>query len=327
MKEAERINDKSLVEYLASCPVCGMGELAEKRVPVIKIGAAFFDNEMLKFGLTKCRECGLEFVNPRPSPELLAKFYDTLGYPAHDATERSITARSTNLFRLGLIKDNNPAGARLLDYGCGSGCFALLAKESGWNAVGVEPSMVGRKSTLNLGIEVYGGIEELPGGSYYDVVTMFHVLEHVSSLDNVLGLAHAILAESGLLVIEVPNIRSLRALIVGLLRIGCTDDERYRSFPIHLYGFDKKTLTRLLVKHGFSVVRSASFYIGKTFTKENGAASVKSISGAGDRRRSWPFAGFCWLKNMLKALLFSFSLGENLVVVASRAKVRNSVSA
>jgi len=315
-------NSENLIEVLSTCPVCGSSWCVAISTPRIKIGAAFFGEAINSVGLVKCRDCGLEFVNPRPGPEVLDEFYGMPGYPAHETSgDDSVSSFRFN-FLGGLLSKTT-----LLDYGCGGGSFLQKARDAGWDVTGIEPSPVGRKNAQALGVEVYGRMEDIPAPRRFDLVTMFHVLEHVPDLSAVLSAVKRVMTDNGLLLVEVPNIRSFRAMVYKLPGIRKADDERYRAFPIHLYGFKRKTLARLLLKNGFCPVKETSFDLGwnvrpaehkDNTTFNTGAAAWDGNSASGINLS---------LRRILKEAFFSLCLGERLLVAAGIASVHGSSDA
>ena len=157
--------------------------------------------------VVRCGECGYRFVSPRPSQEEIAgsysdpRFYD--GWIEDEAGRLAMWAKRLQLVRL------VPQGARVLDIGAGIGTFLALGHARfGWEVVGTEIStsavQVARerfKTELRL-----GRVEdlELPPESF-DLVTLWHVLEHVPSPAQTLNLIHSLLKSNGYLAIAVPN--------------------------------------------------------------------------------------------------------------------------
>lgn len=308
------------VEVLSGCPICNDSESVIMATPAIKIGEGVFGEGIKSFKLVKCRNCGLEFVNPRPSREILERFYGTPGYPAHEASNSALVSS----FRVNFLGTLLPK-SRLLDYGCGGGSFLKTAQDDGWITTGIEPSPVGRKNAQDLGVEVYGKIEDLPGQKRFDLVTMFHVLEHVPDLYSVLSLVKSVMTENGVLVVEVPNISSFRTMVYKFPGIRNIDDERYRAFPIHLYGFNRRTLARLLLRNGLCPVRETSFDVGwnvraaelkKSAIAESGVMVVNGDSSS----ENGNFVG-----KILKQTFFSLCLGERLLVAARQMPVCGNV--
>jgi len=148
------------------------------------------------------------------------------------------------------------SGGRLLDIGCGDGAFIKAAMTWGFNAIGVEPNAATARQAQSGGLEVHlGTLSDLafPPESF-DVVTLFHVIEHVPSPRSELTEIRRILSRTGLLVIETPNIDTPWFKVLR---------SRWRQFiPDHYYFFTPDTLDRLLAEVGFKVLGNES--VGKT---------------------------------------------------------------
>ncbi|MCM8796419.1 MAG: class I SAM-dependent methyltransferase [Candidatus Omnitrophica bacterium] len=140
---------------------------------------------------------------------------------------------------------------RLLDIGCACGYFLRVAQDTGWQAYGIDIDKnaveYGRnKYALNLkyGVLNYGQYPE----KYFDVVTLFHALEHMPDFEKVISIIKTILKDNGLLVIDVPNVNDLRRRLFG------------RDWPMfrqeHLWYFSKHTLQLLLERYGFKIIKT-----------------------------------------------------------------------
>lgn len=140
---------------------------------------------------------------------------------------------------------------RLLDVGSGKGRFVWRAKARGWSARGVEPVPGTVKlARTRYGVDVVEGTlidAHFPAGSF-DVVTMWHVLEHVEDPRTELREVSRTLADDGLLALEVPNIASLQARIGG-------DRWFHLMLPHHLVHYTPRALRSVLASAGFDVVR------------------------------------------------------------------------
>jgi SAM-dependent methyltransferase len=212
------------------------------------------------FPVARCRGCGLVFLQPRPAPETLATHYPDTYYPLDE--EPSTEARTVAEGLLRRVNDwlrasgRGGSTARLLDVGCGTGLFLHLAQASGMQGQGIELSASAvRYARTRYGLDVHEGTLEsadLPTDAF-DVVVMWHVLEHlpdpVASLQRVTRL----LAPGGLLLIAVPNFASVEARVFG---------RRWYSLdaPRHLYQFTPESLRAVLAIAGLTperIVQSA----------------------------------------------------------------------
>jgi 2-polyprenyl-3-methyl-5-hydroxy-6-metoxy-1,4-benzoquinol methylase len=207
------------------------------------------------FQLQKCVNCDFLFTSPRPEDSTLGNYYISNEYVSH-------TAKATTLFdklyevsrelalrwKLTLVKKFIPTETypTVLDYGCGTGFFLKKFKENGFNIAGVEPSSIAKKAAEeNTGIKIYTSIDDIAGK--FDVITLWHVLEHVSNLNELITELKNRLNEKGALFIAVPNYKSNDANHYGMRWAGY-------DVPRHLWHFEQKTMTALLAKHNLNVV-------------------------------------------------------------------------
>jgi 2-polyprenyl-3-methyl-5-hydroxy-6-metoxy-1,4-benzoquinol methylase len=213
--------------------------------------------------IVQCESCTFRFVTPRPTQNEIARAYSAPdqydSWIAFDAARQALWER-----RWSRVRRRKPAG-RLLDIGAGLGTFAALAKQDGWSVDGTEVS----ETAVRYAVDRYdialrlGQLEamELKGGSY-DLITLWHVLEHVPSPASTLARCHELLAPNGLLIMAMPNdgaaAHSLSA-VGGLFRRlrGRRSLPRYvRLHPCaesHLSHFTPGTLRRRLATSRFSV--------------------------------------------------------------------------
>ena len=149
--------------------------------------------------------------------------------------------------KVSLLNKLTSRRGKLLDYGCGTGHFLAAAKLAGWQVAGLEPNARARaEASQRLGQPL--GQESLalfqPGT--FDAITLWHVLEHVHTLNETLAQLVALLKPDGVILIAVPNVESL-------------DAQHYRELwaaydvPRHLYHFAPKTMAQLLKKHKLTI--------------------------------------------------------------------------
>ncbi|MHB9091376.1 MAG: class I SAM-dependent methyltransferase, partial [Chloroflexota bacterium] len=141
------------------------------------------------------------------------------------------------------------AEPRLLDVGCGAGLFLRQAQTAGWQARGIEPSASAvAYARGRFGLEIHlGTLADAPlAGETFDIITLWHVLEHTPDPVATLRQGAGLLAPGGMLLVAVPNFGSLEALLFG---------RRWYSLdaPRHLYDFVPATLEALLAKAGLAV--------------------------------------------------------------------------
>jgi SAM-dependent methyltransferase len=204
----------------------------------------------LRFAVVQCHECGLCYTNPRPSPLSIGQFYPPL-YRPHQ--RRPAPARRRWLPKaFGRSRKERQTlpwlgQGRLLDFGCGSGSYLERMAKQGWQATGldVSPAAVAR-IRRDLGLPALLGSlphPQLAPGTF-DVITMWHSLEHVHEPLEVLRAAHALLAPGGRLLVAAPNIDSLPFRWFGAAWFGL-------DLPRHLTHFAPPTLSLMLEKAGF----------------------------------------------------------------------------
>ncbi|HYS77300.1 MAG TPA: class I SAM-dependent methyltransferase, partial [Candidatus Dormibacteraeota bacterium] len=196
------------------------------------------------------------FVDPVPPAATLSAAYGAGYYEPWQGREARARHRLWER-RLALVEERSPRGA-LLDVGCGDGLFLTIASQAGWNVEGIEFSPEGaRRASQRLGRPVAAGDlahERLLKGPF-DVLTLWHVLEHLPSPAPMLDAARARLRPRGLLVVAVPNLDNLPMQIAYRLARG-------RRLPLyekgarepHLSHFSPPVLAAFLERRGFEVV-------------------------------------------------------------------------
>lgn len=216
-----------------------------------------------------CQTCGLAYVNPRSEDRL------ETGNNLKESNLKQQNSRISEQFldeerwkkkdfadRLTIIKKYKSEG-KLLDVGCGIGFFLQVAQESGFEAKGIDPSfLVSNFARQKLGLDVLTGTlmdMRYPEQSF-DIITSFHVLEHVPSPSELLVEMKRILKDDGILAIEVPNINNLFTKLLGFRFKSCFDCAQ------HYYYFTKRTVRHLLEKNGFELLREK--LVGRNMSTE-----------------------------------------------------------
>lgn len=319
MGKRREMTNAAEIEVLKACPVCGSTQSIRLARPRLVIGEAHFKNVLPEIGLVRCTACGLEYVNPRPAQALLQGFYEQPGYPPHDA-DHNEAFRSAPLE----IVNSFAKGKRLLDFGCGGGSFLAMARSAGYVVAGVEPASVARAQVARMGIEIHPDTSALVrNGRLFDVITLWHVLDHLPNPEDVLRGLTAMMDNDAILAAAVPNLKSARCrLLTAFPSWAPSDDQRYRAFPIHLQAFSPHTQARLMKRTGFRVCKTTTRCIAidellrsqkpageraETPDQEQGAAKV---SRANPLKRG--------LKNLIKKVFFGLCLGESLIVISTR---------
>jgi SAM-dependent methyltransferase len=232
----------------AVCPLCG--ETRQTGIITARDNNWGYDG-LFTYGI--CAACGTLYENPRPGETALQRYYPPLygGLPKNlDESTAARIESGVNPRRADAIARHMPGGT-LFDVGCGAGLFMECMRRRGWEVAGIDTSadhIRFARGTLGLTAATLGSWPPNrvdPGR--YDVVTMFHVLEHMADPCCALGAAFRSLKEGGLLIVETPNTESWPARLFG--RNWVTLDA-----PRHLVLFSLSTLSRALERCGFSRV-------------------------------------------------------------------------
>jgi SAM-dependent methyltransferase len=235
-------------EHVSSCPLCGSPDRT-----IVDTGAA----------VVRCRRCGHRFVDPRPTQAEIARGYSLP--TTYDDWIQEAEARDT-LWRRRFERTlgGRPPG-RLLDVGAGIGTFLAVARDRGWSVEGTEISTTAiDHARQRHGIAIRPGPMEVaaPPGPY-DVVTLWHVLEHLPDPAGTIRLCHQLLCDEGRLILAMPNdgaaTRAVSAagnLARRLLRRPMSS--RYVALrpavESHIQHFHAGSIQRLLRECGFAVV-------------------------------------------------------------------------
>lgn len=203
--------------------------------------------------LVQCGDCGFVFLNPRIR-EIDQADHEVEPIWIREEKWRRIDDRR----RLAEIRATHPAGS-LLDVGCYCGFFLAEASQAGYHTTGVEIAPAAAAyARETLGLNVHNGTVEsmLTATQRFNVITMFHVLEHVASPMAVLDALAKAQDKGDLLVVEVPRLDSL---VFNTLR------QRHRHVSIeHSSYFTRKTLTAALAKSGYTVTITKN--VGRTMS-------------------------------------------------------------
>lgn len=230
------------------CPVCGAAE----KQPAFQAAEYLFRER--DYAYSTCLRCGHVFVDPVPTAEELRTFYTRaaarLGeiYPSSGSSETDLTELPAEVEKIDFLRSENILQDRgsVLDIGFGKGGFLLSMMREGWDCTGVEltedvelPAAVDGKFRALFGGR---GLEMLdPDG--YDLITLWHVLEHLESPREILRLAQKHLKADGRLIVAVPNFDGLSARLFRRRWFGAIP-------PWHLHLFAPRTLTLLLARSG-----------------------------------------------------------------------------
>ena len=203
---------------------------------------------------TICRACGLVWSNPRPSEDEVRQYYSReyrLDYKGHVTPSLRHIARSGR-GAMNRWRDLAPflkRGDRLLDAGAGGGEVVYVLRTLGFDAMGLEPDeRYASHARETLGVPVETGFVQdrsFPPGRF-DVITMYHALEHVEDPVGILATLRGWLSEGGRLLVEVPNVEA-RCI-----------HPRHRFHFAHFYNFNQATLEAAGRRAGFEPVQTST---------------------------------------------------------------------
>jgi len=208
-----------------------------------------------EFAIYKCSNCGLLVTRPAPELSNLGKYYASEDYISHSDNKKDAFSIAYRLVRnythsrkYSLIRSLNK-GQSVLDIGCATGEFLNFCSNKGMSTLGIEPNEKARNiavSIHNLDVRDEPAIGSLDSDSF-DMITMWHVLEHVPDINKRMQDIFRLLKSNGMAFIALPNHAS-------------HDAQYYQRYwaawdvPRHLFHFDQKAFTLLAVKHGFELV-------------------------------------------------------------------------
>ncbi len=222
------------------------------------------------FNIEQCQACNFLFTNPRPDELEIYKYYKSPDYLSH--TDKSTGWQSYLYHKIKqlmlktkiklLKKHTNNTGETLLDFGCGTGEFVLAANKKGYAAIGFEPEKKARATAQSKGIKVLSEKKELFNyntSQHFDVITLWHVLEHLHDLHERMRTFYNLLKPGALLVMAVPMANSADAAFYK-------QHWAALDVPRHLYHFTPGSLESLCHKCGFIIIQRKglpfdSFYI------------------------------------------------------------------
>ena len=210
----------------------------------IKISTKDFLVTGESFDLLEDAERDMLVTSPQPEAEDLAKYYESDAYISHTDSNKGLVAfiyqnvRKYSLaLKLRLITSLHGKEGSLVDIGAGTGDFLKLAKDNNWDVKGVEPNESAANLAIQKGLEIKDSIDVLVGQKF-DVVTLWHVLEHLPDLESTIEKIEALVKPGGILIVAVPNYKSF-------------DAKFYKNYwaaydtPRHLWHFSKASMGRI----------------------------------------------------------------------------------
>ncbi len=195
----------------------------------------------------------------QPIPENISNYYDSDNYISHTDEAKTLlekvyqTVKKIALKRkLALINQYHNTSKTILDIGCGTGEFLITARKNNWHTLGVEINDEARNKSSKKNITTYKLIEEVRS-SQFNIITLWHVLEHLKDLNGTITKISSLLDTDGTLIIAVPNYKSY-------------DANYYKEYwaaydtPRHLWHFSQKSISTIFENHNLKVVRTLPMY-------------------------------------------------------------------
>jgi 2-polyprenyl-3-methyl-5-hydroxy-6-metoxy-1,4-benzoquinol methylase len=254
--------EESIVHY-TDCPACGATALQ----PALR--AKDYTVSGKEFEICECAACTLRLTQDIPGIDVIGQYYQSEDYISHTDSSKGFTNRIYHFVRKMTLGEKRRLimtltglkTGKLLDIGSGTGAFVKHMQTNGWQTTGIEPDEATRKRAAdihNVNVLPADAFYSLPAGSF-NVITMWHVLEHVHDLHRYIEQLKEVLKPGGRIFIAVPNYTSYDASV-------------YRNYwaaydvPRHLYHFSPASMKQLLASHELQLhsmrsMRYDSFYI------------------------------------------------------------------
>lgn len=232
-----------------------------------------------RFEVYSCSECGFTFTQGAPSGKEMDNYYESPQYISHSDTKKGLIntlyhqVRAYMLRRKSklVIKESHRKAGRLLDIGTGTGYFPNAMQKQGWKVEAIEKNAQARsfaKEKFGLQVQAIETLKEFTPESF-DVITLWHVMEHLEQLNETWAKLYSLLEPKGILIVAVPNKASYDA---GKYR----SDWAAYDVPRHLWHFTPGTMQQIASKHGFIMAERYpmpfdAFYIAMLSEKNKGS--------------------------------------------------------
>lgn len=234
-----------------NCPWCD----SEKTQMHLWVKDLFLTNEA--FEIHECLKCGLLFTEPRPKPEEIGKYYQSEEYYSHQENKSGFipriyeTVKGFNLKKKYKMATKGLSKGKMLEIGCGAGDFLKTMEDHGWTCTGIEPSEHAKEiARKKVKAELLNpqDINQLKS-ERYDLITMWHVLEHVDNLKEEVQQLQRLLKKGGRLVLALPNFKS-------------ADAQYYKEFwaaydvPRHLNHFCRESINNIFKTSELKLIKT-----------------------------------------------------------------------
>jgi 2-polyprenyl-3-methyl-5-hydroxy-6-metoxy-1,4-benzoquinol methylase len=292
-----------------NCPVC----LSPSTAPAFTGSDILFETTTKQFQLQLCAACRCLFLNPPPSSDEIAAYYPPQYW--WSGSRPTLLRRLESVYRRFALRGHiafiraagrrlpQGSGMRLLDVGCGNGTLIGLLKPYGFDVLGVDSSAeAANVAREEHRVRVLSGTlgDAAFAGNWFDIVTMFHVMEHVSNPRELLAEVRRIVKPGGVVIVQVPNLDSWQFRWFGVRWYGL-------DVPRHVVDYSQSAILGLLESSGFRITRTKHFNL-----RDNAPALVSSLAPALDplsrpirlrRRNAREAFALSWAKHLTYLVL------------------------
>ena len=188
-----------------------------------------------------------EMLVTSPVPKNLEKYYKSESYISHTDSKKTFfdkiyqaVKNHTLKQKLLLLNSFKSSSKSVLDFGAGTGDFLKICKNNNWQVLGIEPSAAARENAVKKGVHLKENLLDVTNQKF-DVITLWHVLEHVENLKNTIKVLKSLLQPEGRIVVAVPNYKSYDAAFYK---------EHWAAYdvPRHLWHFSQKSIHKLFLE-------------------------------------------------------------------------------
>lgn len=236
--------------HYQNCPVCHSNAISKA------LNAIDYTVSKESFSIWECSSCKLRFTQDIPNQDDIGPYYQAESYISHTDTRKGLVNAAYHFIRNYTIRQkrklldklNKGKKGKVLDIGAGTGAFLAEMAAGGWEVLGLEPDPGARKlagEKYNLQFAEPGHLFKLESASV-DIITLWHVLEHVHQLHEYTEQFKRLLRPGGYLLLALPNYESTDAAYYGAAWAAW-------DVPRHLYHFSPKSVRQLLGMHGFTL--------------------------------------------------------------------------
>jgi len=276
-----------------SCPIC----VSSQSDRLMECPALRLTSTDLRFTLRRCRQCGLVFTSPRPDAAEMDLLYGNQYFPSKSSPWAAFINRAAVHERTTFIRKHVPRGS-ILDIGCGLGGFLMDLPADKFDGYGLEPyhglfASVPERIRSRIKFESFDRAS-FPESSF-DLVTLWHVLEHMPEPVACLKKTYSLVKPGGCLILEVPNLASVEARWLA-------HNWYHLDVPYHFWHFTPQTFRTIIAKAGFEIQSLQTITITRPILLLNylflGANSIQRWARERIpilKRRDWLDRGFRFL--------------------------------